>query len=365
MIKPEQLQQGDKVAIVSLSSGILGEDFINHELQLGKKRLEEYGLEVVFMPNALKGIEYIEEYPEKRAEDLKQAFFDDSIKGIICAIGGNDTYRTLPYLLNDEEFKNTVKNNPKIFTGFSDTTINHLMFYQLGLTTFYGPCFLCDLGELDKEMLPYTKEWFNKYFFSEESVVIESSPVWYSEREDFSEKQLGTTRKINSELYGYEVLQGMGKVTGRLLGGCLESMYEVLIGGRYADQVKICSQYNIFPSLEQWKNKIIFLETSEEQPTPEKVKEMLLKIKEQGVFEVVKGLIVGKPQDEKYYNEYKEIYRSVLGDVKLPIIYNVNFGHSSPRCILPYGIETEIDFDNKKITILESIVKEKTNNKKL
>ena len=77
--------------------------------------------------------------------DTKDAFLDNSIAGIICAIGGDDTYRLLPYLMEDEKFIKAVEEHPKLFTGFSDTTINHLMFYKLGLSTYYGPNFICDL----------------------------------------------------------------------------------------------------------------------------------------------------------------------------------------------------------------------------
>ena len=87
MLKAKKLQKGDKVAIVSLSSGMLGEDFCSHNIEIGVKRLKEYGLEPVFMPNALKGIDYLKANPDARASDLKQAFLDDSIKGIFCAIG--------------------------------------------------------------------------------------------------------------------------------------------------------------------------------------------------------------------------------------------------------------------------------------
>lgn len=107
---------------MSLSSGMLGEEFCNHNIEIGVKRLKEYGLEPVFMPNSLRGMEYLKEHPEARAEDLKQAFFDDSIAGIICAIGGDDTYRLLPYLMDDMEFIHAVEKHPKLFTGFSDTT---------------------------------------------------------------------------------------------------------------------------------------------------------------------------------------------------------------------------------------------------
>jgi Uncharacterized proteins, homologs of microcin C7 resistance protein MccF len=161
MIKPYALKKGDHVAIVSLSAVVLGEKFAKHELNRGKQRIEELGLIPEFMPNSLKGIEFIKNHPKKRAEDLKRAFADDQIKGIFCAIGGEDTYRLAPYLLDDPEFVQNVRQHPKLFTGFSDTTVNHLMLYQLGLTTFYGPNVINDLAELDTELLPYTKKLWN------------------------------------------------------------------------------------------------------------------------------------------------------------------------------------------------------------
>ena len=149
-----------KIGIVSLSSGVLGESFIKHELKIGVDRLNKYGIEVEFLPNALKGIEFIKEHPERRAKDLITAFKDDSIDMILCAIGGEDTYRLLPYLFGNNELKTAVKQ--KIFLGFSNTTINHLMLNKVGIKTFYGQAFLPDICELSNEMLPYTKRYFEE-----------------------------------------------------------------------------------------------------------------------------------------------------------------------------------------------------------
>lgn len=81
------------VAVVSLSAGVLGESFAKHELDIGAKRLADYGLNVRFMPHALAGIEHIKNHPEDRAADLLAAFRDPEIDMILCAIGGDDTYR--------------------------------------------------------------------------------------------------------------------------------------------------------------------------------------------------------------------------------------------------------------------------------
>ncbi len=355
MIKPEPLKKGDKIAIVSLSRGILGKSSCKHELDIGIKRLQEFGLEPVIMPNSLKDLKYLEEHPEERASDLKQAFMDTSIKGIITAIGGNDTYKLIPYLIEDEEFKEAVKNHPKIFTGFSDTTNNHLMLNRLGLSTFYGPCFLVDIAELDSEMLPYTQEYFEKFFKNEESFEISSSPIWYNDRESYGISEVGKPRIAHNETHGYETLNGNGIITGKLYGGCIESLYDAMTGATYSDEPLIYEKYQIFPSNEEWQEKILFLETSEERPTPDMLETMLLEFKNRGILSLVKGVIVGKPIDELYYEEYKNVYKSVFADLTTPVLYNVNFGHSVPRCILPYNAETTIDYDNKKILINEPI----------
>ena len=261
MLMARKLQKGDRVAIVSLSSGMLGEDFCSHNIEIGVRRLKEYGLEPVFMPNALKGIGFLKEHPEARASDIKGAFLDASIAGIICAIGGDDTYRLLPYLMEDEEFINAVKTYPKLFTGFSDTTINHLMFYKLGLSTYYGPTFICDLGEISNDMLPYSKRAFESYLEGNDYHEIVSSDIWYEERTDFSRAATGTERAAHREERGFELLQGSSVFQGRLLGGCLESLYDILTTDRYSDEKEVCDKYQIFPSEEEWRGKILFIET--------------------------------------------------------------------------------------------------------
>ena len=103
------------IAIVSLSSGTIGEAFAAHEVEIGIRRLKEYGLNVIMMPHAQKGIEYVKNHPEDRAKDFLQAFSDDSIDMILCAIGGDDTYRLLPYLFEHKELQKAL--NKKNLSG--------------------------------------------------------------------------------------------------------------------------------------------------------------------------------------------------------------------------------------------------------
>jgi len=207
--------------------------------------------------------------------------------------------------MDDRDFVNSVKAHPKLFTGFSDTTINHLMFYKLGLSTYYGPTFICDLGEISNDMLPYSKKSFESYLLENQYEEIESSEIWYDERIDFSRDAIGTERVAHKEERGFELLQGPSVFQGKLLGGCLESLYDILTTNRYCDKKEICEKYQIFPLKKEWNGKILFIETCEEKPSPELLEKELFALKNQGVFDVINGILVGKPMDEAYYKEYK------------------------------------------------------------
>uniref|UniRef100_UPI0026ECB3B8 LD-carboxypeptidase n=1 Tax=Sporosarcina ureae TaxID=1571 RepID=UPI0026ECB3B8 len=161
--KPKKLKRGDTVATVSPSWGGAGEPEIKWRYEQGVKRLEEvFGLNVIPMPNSLKGGDYLYENPKARAEDLMTAFSDHTIKAIFANIGGEDSIRLLPYI----DFA-VIQNNPKIFSGYSDVTISHLFCHKAGISSFYGPAILTDFAE-NVEMDPYTIEMVNRTLFSNE-----------------------------------------------------------------------------------------------------------------------------------------------------------------------------------------------------
>lgn len=339
-----------KIGIVSLSSGVLGEDFVAHEVKIGIERLKEYGIEVEFLPNSKKGIEFIKNNPEARAKDLIKAFKDDSIDMILCAIGGDDTYRLLPYLFENNELEKVAKQ--KIFLGFSDTTMNHLMLNKVGIKTFYGQAFLPDVCELSNEMLQYSKHFFEELINTGKIKEIYPSDVWYNEREDFSEKAIGISMEEHHNR-GFELLRGNAKFEGQILGGCINTLFDIFDNTRYEDTVYLCKKYELFPSLDEWKNKILLLETSEERPKPELFRKMILKLQEYGIFDVISGLIIGKPQNEEYYEEYKQILLDEIKNQDLSIVYNINIGHSTPRCIIPFGVNAKVDAERQIIEFEE------------
>ena len=136
-----------------------------------------------------------------------------------------------------------------------------------------------------------------------------------------------------------------------ILGGCIESIYyNIFDNSRFYDSVEICTRYNIFPNLEDWKGKILLLETSEEKPTPILFRKMINKLKEYGIFDVLSGVLVGKPQNEAYYDEYKAILIEELSDKDISVVYNINIGHSTPRCIIPFGVYSEVDVEKQLIS---------------
>lgn len=341
-IKPKRLQCGDKVAIVSLSSGMLGEKRYLHKYDLGKSRLEElFGLEVVAMPHALKGIGYLYEHPEKRAEDWMQACEDNSIKAIVTSIGGDDGIRLLPYVDLD-----VLRRNPKVFLGYSDTTAHHLMMCCAGVVSFYGPALMSDFAAYGS-MPDYTVRAVRELLFEGKAEwSIEKCPYWEKSSIIWNRKNMDRQEERLPDPVGYEVLQGEGTVRGRLMGGCVDA-FPMYCGSK------------AWPNVEAWDGCILFLETSMDCPSPAYLSYYLRGLGAQGILETAQGIIVGKPFRNRYYEEYKAVYSKILkefGREDMPVLYNVNFGHCPPIGIIPYGIMCEMDMIERTIKLCENCV---------
>ena len=266
---------------------------------------------------------------------------------ILCAIGGDDTYRLLPYLFDHDELRRAVTG--KVFLGFSDTTVNHMMLHKVGLPTFYGQAFLPDVCELSPAMMPYTERYFTELLRTGTIREVTPSDVWYESRTDFSPSQIGIAPAAHPD-DGFQLLQGSPTFSGEILGGCIDTFYDFFDGTRYADMPQLCRKYDLFPTAEDWKGKILLLETSEERMPPEKYRAALTHLKNAGVFRAVSGVLIGKPMGRQYEDEYKQILVEVINDPKLSIVCNLNIGHAAPRCILPFGVQACVDVVAQKIT---------------
>ena len=339
LIKPPKLNLGDKVATVSLSWGGAGDDEILWRYQQGKERIERvFGLEVIEMPHTLSGTEYVYKNPKARAEDMMAAFADPTIKGIFSCIGGDDTIRLLPFI----DF-NMIRKNPKIFMGYSDTTSNHFMCFKAGLSSIYGPAILTDFAE-NIQMSDYTVDYLKKALFSTDPIgEITPAETWTSQRLRWVIENQNTARKFETNSR-HEVLQGVGKVTGHLIGGCLD-VFDLLRGTE------------LFPVINDFCGSILFLETSEEMLQPSTMRYMLRTLGAMGVLDRINGIVFGKPYDNKYYEEYKSEIKMILveyGRRDMPMLYNLSFGHCEPKCCIPYGALAEIDCVRASFSILES-----------
>ncbi|WFA07702.1 S66 peptidase family protein [Tissierella sp. Yu-01] len=339
LISPNKLQAGDTVATVSLSWGGAGDKDLLWRYQVGKQRLEEvFGLKVVEMEHTLMGTEYIYKHPEARAKDLMDAFRNSDIKAIFSCIGGDDSIRMLPYIDFD-----IISKNPKIFIGYSDSTITHLICYKAGITSFYGPSVLAEFAENIK-IYDYTTEYINKTLFSNDPVgLIQAEKKWTGERIEWIEDNKNISKRMEDNL-GYEFLQGSGIVKGRLFGGCIEVL-------------EMAKGTILWPDDDTFDGAILFFETSEETPHPDNLLYWLRNYAAMGVLQKSKAILFGKPYQAKYYDEYKEVIKTIVDENNLyniPIVYNMTFGHNEPMCILPYGVLAEVNCEDKTFRIMES-----------
>jgi len=343
--KPQKLNPGDKVASVSPSWG--GPSKFPQRYQAGVRQLEaEFGLEVVEMPHTLSDADWLYRNPEARAADLMQAFSDPSIKGIIATIGGNDSIRLLPYIDLD-----VIRDNPKVFMGYSDTAISHMLCFKARLVSFYGPSIMSGFAE-NGGLFPYMTKSVRRTLFQARPIgtIEPNSDGWTVEILEWGEPANQERKRAFNPCTGWKYLQGEGIRQGHLIGGCIEVL-DWLRGT------------NLWPDLETWQDAILFLETSEDAPPPENVKFMLRAFAALGVLKRISGILFGRPGGSvplEQFNEYDQVILQVVRDEEglpdLPIITNMDFGHTDPMFILPYGIRAEIDCEKKQFSILESAV---------
>ena len=345
MLKPRKLQPGDRVATVSLSWG--GAGTYPHRYEAGKRQLQdEFGLQVVEMPHTLCGADWLSRNPRARAEDLMLAFSDDSIKAVISTIGGDDSIRILPYL--DLE---VLRSNPKIFLGYSDSTITHLACLKAGITSFYGPSIMAGFAE-NSGLFPYMVDSVRRIIFSSAPIgeILPNASGWTVERLDWANPAHQSHKRKLNPTRGWNFLQGCEVHRGHLIGGCIEVL-DWLRGT------------NFWPETSMWRGAILFIETSEDKPTPDDVIYYLRTYAALGILNSLAGILFGRPgggvpveQFEEYDQAIHQVVDEEEGLGDLPVITQMDFGHTDPMFVLPYGIQAEIDCERQKFSILESAV---------
>ncbi len=339
LVCPMKLCLGDTVATVSLSWGGAGDPSLLWRYELGKRRLTEiWGLHVIEMNHTLEGTDYLRNHPEKRAADLMQAFLDPSVKAVFSCIGGDDSILLLPFIDFD-----VISRNPKIFMGYSDSTITHLMCYKAGIRSYYGPSILAEFAE-NNRIFDYTTDAIRKVLFSDQIIgKIDAADLWTGEFMEWSQENQ-YTNKVMQKNHGYDFLQGEGIAFGHLFGGCM-------------DVLEMAKDTTLWPSPKELDQAILFLETSEEMPDPSLFASWLSDYGKRGILGRLSGIIFGKP----YQNHYAQAYRDEICKIaaiycnpKMPIVFNASFGHNEPMCVLPYGAQMEINCEKMTLDIMES-----------
>jgi muramoyltetrapeptide carboxypeptidase LdcA involved in peptidoglycan recycling len=334
-MKPERLRPGDTIAVVSPSWG--GAGAFPHRVEQAIQQIQALGFQVRLAPHALNQHGHISDTPENRARDINQMFADPQVRMILAAIGGDHSCQVLPHL--DYEL---IRRNPKIFMGFSDITVlNVALWVRTGLGTFNGPALLTDFAEYPR-MQEYSQRNFLQILTDPGPAgVIPPSPGWTEEFAHWpASKELERKRSLLPSP-GWQWLRP-ASATGRLVGGCIESLQH-LRGTRF------------WPD---WHKAIFFFETSEDKPSPETVDGLLADYENMGVLDQINGMLVGRPM--RYSDDEKRRLHEVILErtraYNFPIIAEMDFGHTSPQFTLPIGCQAKIDGVRRFFEILEGAV---------
>lgn len=338
-VKPVRLHQGDVVSVVSPSWG--GPFAFPHIYEAGLAALRELGLSIKEYPSTRADPNFLRANPEARARDIEAAFSDPGTSAVIASIGGDDSIRVLPLL---DVSKLTSK--PKILLGYSDTTTLHVLLNSHGISSMYGPSVMAGLSQM-KNLPPAFRTHLQTMLFEPTSDYEYHAYAAYSDGyPDWSAVDnagMVTTPKSSD---GWHWLQGTAVSEGVLFGGCMEVL-EMIKGTQF------------WPSPDFWEDKILFLETSEEKPSLHYIDHVLRNYGAMGVLSQIKGLLVGRARD--FSSDEKKQLESLLisvissefGNRSLPMITNVDFGHTDPQLLLPLGVRARIDSEKHLFSLTE------------
>lgn len=311
--------------------------------ELGLQRIrDEFGLDPVEYPTTRK----LNASAEERTRDLIAAFSDPEIKAVIASIGGDDQV-TYIYKMSPDVF---IK-NPKAFFGYSDNSHFCNFLFQYGIPSYYGACVMTQFamqGEMDK----YTVESIRHALFDSGEYEIGASEEYNEIGLNWKDETLLTTKRTYEKNVGW-IWDATTDGEGVLWGGCLESIDDML-----RNNVPI-------PGLEEFKNLVLLLETSEEIPSHGYVQRVIRALGERGILANIQGILVGRPKawefDKPFTKEERDAYikgqqEIIIETVReynrsVPIVQNMNFGHTDPQIPIPYGGAVRISSKDKRIFI--------------
>ena len=311
-ILPKKLKEGDLIGIVSPSAAITQD--VLPQLKKGIEYLHSLGFRTVESKNLLKNMDGSAGTPEERAEDINSMFADHNVDAIICSQGGDTANSTLPYL----EFK-VIKENPKIFMGISDITVLlNAIHLKTGIVTFHGNDVIWGFG---KKPAAYDKQELIDRLVSGKIGKMSKNSIWKTIRP--------------------------GTAEGHTLGGNLKCILK-LAGTEYQPD---------------FRDSILFLEAFE--ITPEECSYMFHQLKQMGVFEQVKGIVVGyiwglqKSAKVRNKSQMEDVLERITVDYDFPIVKCNDFGHKHSNTTMPLGVRVRLNASDSvpEFEILENCVK--------
>lgn len=341
MIKPPRLRPGDTVAAVSLSSGVAAS--FPERFAAGKRQLEQtFGLRVIDAPHATRPDSWLYANPAERAADLHWALQNPEVQGIISVIGGDESVRILPFI--DQQL---IRNNPKVFMGFSGSTVTLTAFLNAGVVAFHGPAVLTDLAE-NSGIRPFVEQSFRNVLMDAGAGDLPMAREYSEEFLDWSDSSLQERARTFVPSEGWVWVQGQEHVSGRLLGGNIEVL-EFLKGTRW------------WPRAQLWDGAVLAFETSEEAPAVANVGRFLRNYGSMGVLDNARAMLLARPQGYSMAQNYElhaEVRRILaeFGRSDMPVVANMDFGHTSPQMVLPLGVSVEVDPGRGRVQLLESAV---------
>ncbi len=338
-IKLNKLKKGDKVAILSPSFAAPGK--WPQVYELGLKRLRDiFELEPVEFPTTKK----LGATKAERSTDLVAAFESPEIKAVITTLGGNDQVTYVKNLPKESFIK-----NPKPFFGYSDNTHFMNFLWKNGIPSYYGGALFTQFAR-QGQMDDYTVDYLKKALFESGEFQIIPSQTYNDVGLSWDDPENLNKQRFYEPNSGW-LWDGAEDAKGTTWGGCLESIDELL---RHGVQI---------PNLDDFIDIVLMSETSEEIPTPDYVFRVFRALGERGILQRIKAVLVGRPKawefDKQWGAEQKADYRkkqaeAILKVVReynkfIPVIQNLDFGHTDPQIAFPYGSKVKIDSVEKKI----------------
>lgn len=304
-VKPNRLKKGDTVGVIAPASPPNLEN-----LKRGIQFLNEIGLNVKIGKSVTKMNGYLAGTDQERLDDLHEMFLDQEVKAIICACGGYGSGRIAAHIEVE-----IVRDNPKIFWGYSDMTFLHTALRQeTGLVTFHGPMLASDIGKED--IHPLSKEGFLQLFH----------PTVLS----YSEKISPLAVLID------------GTATGPLVGGNLSLLVSTL-GTKFEMETK---------------DKLLFIEDINEEPRA--VDRMLNQLYMAGKLGSASGILIGDFHDCLPKRELSLTLDTVIDHyvnlASKPALKGLQIGHCNPHIAIPFGVQATLNTDEKRLIIDSGVI---------